>query len=272
MRIDATTRAVVTGAGSGLGRALARGLAARGTTVVVSDLREEGARATADAIVAAGGKAHVVLCDVSRASDVERLAAEATRLGDVDLVVNNAGIGAAGEIGVASLDDWRRAIEVNLLGVVHGCHYFVPGMRARRRGHVLNVASAAAFGSAPTMGAYNATKAAVVSLSETLAAEAGADGVGVTVLCPGFFKTEILTGAIGTMSAQQRRFVETQMARSKHDADAIARLALAAVEAGKLYAVPHAEVRWLWRVKRLSPTLFARLAARFAPRAPVTKH
>jgi short-subunit dehydrogenase len=122
------------------------------------------------------------------------------------------------------------------------------------------------------MGAYNATKAAVVSLSETLAAEAGADGVGVTVLCPGFFKTEILTGAIGTMSAEQRRFVETQMARSKHDADAIARLALAAVEAGKLYAVPHAEVRWLWRVKRLSPALFARLAPRFAPRVSITKH
>ncbi len=271
MRIDATTRAVVTGAGSGLGRALARALAVRGATVVVSDLREEGARATAEAIRAAGGSAHVVLCDVSRAADVELLATQASRIGDVDLVVNNAGIGAAGEIGVASLDDWRRTIEVNLLGVVHGCHYFVPGMRARRRGHVLNVASAAAFGSAPTMGAYNATKAAVVSLSETLAAEAAADGVGVTVLCPGFFKTEILTGAVGTMSAEQRGFVESEMARSKHDADAVARLALAAVEAGKLYAVPHAEIRWLWRVKRLSPTLFARIAARFARRANLAR-
>jgi len=267
MQIGPTTRAVVTGAGSGLGRALARALAARGATVVVSDLREGGARATADAITGAGGSAHVVLCDVSRADDVARLAEEASRGGEVDLVVNNAGIGAAGEIGVASLDDWRRTIEINLLGVVHGCHYFVPGMRARGRGHVLNVASAAAFGSAPTMGAYNATKAAVVSLSETLAAEAGADGVGVTVLCPGFFKTEILAGAVGTMSAEQRRFVETQMARSKHDADGIAGLALAAVEAGKLYAVPHAEIRWLWRVKRLSPPLFAWLTTRLGRRA-----
>lgn len=267
MRIGSTTRAVVTGAGSGLGRALARAIAARGSTVVVSDVRDEGARATAEAITAAGGSAHVVLCDVSRADDVERLAAEASRIGEVDLVVNNAGIGSAGEIGVAALADWRRTIEINLLGVVHGCHYFVPGMRARRRGHVLNVASAAAFGSAPTMGAYNATKAAVVSLSETLAAEASGDGVGVTVLCPGFFKTEILAGAVGTMSAEQRRFVEGEMARSKHDADDVAQLALAAVEAGKLYAVPHAEIRWLWRVKRLSPTLFAKLVTRVGRRS-----
>jgi short-subunit dehydrogenase len=267
MRIGATTRAVVTGAGSGLGRALAKALAARGATVVVSDVREDGLRATAEAIAAAGGTSHVVPCDVSIPGDVERLAAEAGRLGEVDLIVNNAGIGVGGEVGVVSLDAWRRTIDVNLLGVVYGCHYFVPGMRARRRGHVLNVASAAAFGSAPTMGAYNATKAAVVSLSETLAAEARIDGVGVTVLCPGFFKTEILAGAIGTMSAEQRRFVEGEMARSKHDADDVARLALEAVEAGKLYAVPHAESRWLWRVKRLSPTLFAKLVARVGRRS-----
>lgn len=262
MRIDRDTRAVVTGGGSGLGRALARVLAARGAAVVVSDVRPEAAEATADAIAAAGGRAHVVPCDVTRADEVAHLAAEAERLaGPVDLLVNNAGIGAGGEIGVAQLETWQRAIAVNLWGVIHGCHFFVPAMRTRRRGHVLNVASAAAFGSAPSMGAYNVTKAGVVALSETLAAEAARDGVGVTALCPGFFRTNILSEAVGVLTDAQRRFIDAEMTRSKLDADAVARIALDAVEAGKLYAVPHAEIRWLWRAKRLAPGLFARLAA-----------
>lgn len=147
MQIDRETHAVVTGAGSGLGRALAKALAARGAQVVVSDLREDAARATVAEIAATGGTGHVVVCDVTQAAEVERLAAEAARLiGPVDLLVNNAGIGAAGHIGEVPLEAWRRTIDVNLWGVIHGCHYFVPAMRARGRGHVLNVASAAAFG------------------------------------------------------------------------------------------------------------------------------
>jgi NAD(P)-dependent dehydrogenase (short-subunit alcohol dehydrogenase family) len=263
VKIDRSTRAVVTGAGSGLGRALAKALAARGATVVVSDLREETARATAADIAAAGGTAHVVVCNVAQADAVARLAAEAARLvGDVDLLVNNAGIGASGRIGEAPLDIWHRTVDVNLWGVVHGCHHFVPAMRARRRGHVLNVASAAAFGSAPSMGAYNVTKAAVVALSETLAAEAAGDGIGVTVLCPGFFRTNIINDAVGTVTDDQRRYIDEQMTRSKLDADDVARMALDAVEGGKLYAVPHAEIRWLWRLKRLAPGVFNKLVAR----------
>ena len=261
MQIGCDTRAVVTGAGSGLGRALAKAIAARGGTVVVSDLRAEAAEATATAITALGGRAYVVLCDVTRADEVERLAAEARRhAGAVDLLVNNAGLGAGGEIGTVGLDAWERVIAVNLWGVIYGCHYFVPAMRALRRGHVLNVASAAAFGSAPGMGPYNVTKSAVVALSETLAAEVAADGIGVTALCPGFFRTNILAESVGTLTEAQRRFVEAEMTRSKHDADDVARIALDAVARGHLYAVPHAEIRWLWRAKRLAPGLFARLA------------
>lgn len=112
------------------------------------------------------------------------------------------------------------------------------------------------------MGAYNVTKSGVVALSETLAAEAARDGVGVTALCPGFFRTNIVNDSVGVIMDSQRRYIEAEMARSKHDADAIAGLALKAVELGKLYAVPHVEIRWLWRVKRLAPGLFTRLAGR----------
>ena len=258
MRIGRETRAVVTGAGSGLGRALAKALAARGAAVVVSDVRAESARTTADEIRGAGGVAHVVVCDVTRASEVAELAMEAARVaGEIDLLVNNAGIGAGGQIGTAPLETWQRTVDVNLWGVIHGCHYFVPAMRARRRGHVLNVASAAAFGSAPSMGAYNVTKAAVVALSETLAAEAARDEVGVTVLCPGFFRTNIMADAVGVLSDDQRRFIDAEMARSKHDAASVARVAIGAVEAGKLYASA-----------RRDPLALAREASRTRPLRP----
>lgn len=272
MRIGRDTRAVITGGGSGLGRALARALATRGATVVVSDVRVAFAENTAEAIRVAGGQAFALACDVTRIDDVARLAEEATRLaGDIDLLVNNAGIGAAGRIGEGALDSWHRTVDVNLWGVVYGCHYFVPRMRSLGRGHVLNVASAAAFGSAPSMGAYNVTKSAVVALSETLAAEASSYGVGVTVLCPGFFRTSILEQSIGVLSDQQRRYIESEMARSRHDADDVARIALDAVEVGKLYAVPHAEIRWLWRAKRLAPALFTRLVGTLDRRGYFTK-
>jgi short-subunit dehydrogenase len=259
MRIASGTRAVVTGAGSGLGRAFAHALASRGAVVVAADVREATARATADEIRAAGGEAHAVACDVTVPEDMARLAGGA---GVVDLLINNAGIGAAGPVGVAALETWRHTIDVNLWGVILGCHHFVPAMRARGRGHVLNVASAAALVSPPGMGAYNVTKAAVLALSETLVGEVAEDGVGVTVLCPGFFRTNIVDHAVGAVDDGQRRFIEAEMARSKHDAADVARIALDAVERGKLYALPHAQIRWLWRVKRVAPGLFTRIIGR----------
>ena len=272
MRIERGTRAVITGAGSGLGRAFARALAARGALVVAADLREDSAHETARTLAATGATVHAVRCDVTKVDDVARLAEESTRLiGDVDLLVNNAGIGAAGQIGVADLAAWHRTIDVNLWGVVYGCHYFVPRMRARGRGHVLNVASAAALASPPDMGPYNVTKAGVLALSETLAAEAAADGVGVTVLCPGFFQTNISNDAIGSFDDAKRRYIEQEMARSKHDADDVARIALRAVERGKLYVVPHAEIRWMWRAKRMFPGAFARMVASLERRGYFTR-
>ena len=109
------------------------------------------------------------------------------------------------------------------------------------------------------MGAYNVTKAGVVALSETLAAEAARDGVGVTVLLPGFFPTNIVSDAVGTVEEGKRRLAETWMQRSKYSADDIARLALGAVERGKLYALPYGEIRWLWRLKRAAPRTYARV-------------
>ncbi|HET9450475.1 MAG TPA: SDR family NAD(P)-dependent oxidoreductase, partial [Aggregicoccus sp.] len=144
-----------------------------------------------------------------------------------------------------------------LWGVVHGCHAFVPRLRAQGSGHVLNVASAAGFASAPFMGAYSASKAAVVSLSETLAGELQGTGIGVTALCPTFFKTDIGKSARGASDFQA--FFDKVLDSGSLSALDVARLALHGVERGELFVMPQADARWGWRVKRLLPGRFHRL-------------
>lgn len=188
-------RVVLTGAGGGLGRAFAERLASRGASLLLSDIDSAGLDETARLVKSGGGTPHTMTCDVAKASEVETMHQRATELlGGVDLVINNAGVAVGGAVGEVPLADWDWIMGINLWGVIYGCHYFLPEMRARGRGHILNVASIAAFACAGEMGPYNVTKAAVVALSETLAGELSGD-LGVTVLCPFFFKTNIAKSA-----------------------------------------------------------------------------
>src|SRR5580704_16084470 len=250
-------RAVVTGAGSGLGRAFCVELAARGARIVAADIDLAAAEETARLVAGAGGEAVVRRADVALAEDVEALAAEAERaFGGADLVVNNAGVAVGGPVGAVPLDDWKWILGVNLWGVIHGCHTFVPRFKAQGSGHVLNVASAAGLISGPGMGAYNVTKAGVVALSETLAAELAGTRVGVTVLCPTFFRTKIGESARDHTGRDTKRALHKLMDRARVQAPDVARFALAAADHGDLYALPHADGRWMWRAKRLAPAIF----------------
>lgn len=261
MRLKPGAQSVITGAGSGLGRALALSLARRGGRLTITDVNLDGAEETASLVRAAGAaEATVHRCDVTRPEEVAALS-DAIR-GPIDLVVNNAGVTSAGRIGELSLEAWRWTIEVDLFGVIHGCHTFVPRLRAQGHGHVLNVASAAGLVYAPEMAAYCAAKAGVVAISESLAAELIGSGVGVTVLCPTFLKTDLLkTGQFA--STDSRRTAEKLMSRGK-DADFVAEAALRSVEAGELHSIPMADGRLFWRLRRLAPRTFVNLAARFA--------
>jgi len=243
-------KAVVTGAGSGLGRAFCLAIVQRGGSVVASDIDLAAARETAENC---GLNAHAVRCDVTRFEEVEALAAEAdTLLGGVDTIVNNAGVGLAGRIGEASLADWKWLLDVNLWGVIHGLHAFVPRIRKQGRGSVINVASAAGLASMPLMAAYNASKAAVVAISETLYAESVGENLSVTVVCPMFVKTNIAKTSRGGM-AWMIELMEKMMDESRVTAADVARISLDACEKGQLYALTHSEGRWLWRLKRLAP-------------------
>jgi short-subunit dehydrogenase len=261
MPLPKTPHVVITGAGSGFGRALALVLAERGARLLLGDKDEGAAKETADLALASGAaRARAVSCDVTRLEDMEKLAA--FRDGTVDLVVNNAGVGSGGLVGEAPVEDWRWTLEVNLFGVIHGCHVFVPLLRKQGHGHVLNVASAAGLLCVPRMGAYNVSKAGVVALSETLAGELHGTRIGVTVLCPTFFQSNIIKNG-RFLSREIRERGEKLVANGK-TADQVARAALASVDKGHLYAVPMADGRMLWRLKRLAPETFRALVAKVA--------
>ena len=247
-------RAVVTGAASGLGRAIALQLGARGGHVVVCDIDLGGAETTKQLVAAAGGRAHVERCDVAVASDVEHLRDRALAvLGGVDLVVNNAGVAVAGAIGTVPLANWEWIVGINLMGVVHGCHFFVPVLQAQGAGHVLNVASIAGITFPPQMGPYCATKAAVVALTECLAGEVQGTGVGATVLCPYFFATGLHQTARVDSARISAKQLGSLMKKSKVQADEVARRALQACDRNELYCFPHTEAKVLQLLKRLSP-------------------
>jgi NAD(P)-dependent dehydrogenase (short-subunit alcohol dehydrogenase family) len=253
--------AVVTGGGSGLGRAFCVELARRGGKVVVADLNLAGAEETAQLVQRAGGQAHAVHCDVTQIDQIESVARVAEEhFGAVDVVINNAGVAVGGLVGDVTLEDWRWIVSINLWGVIHGCHVFAPKFRARGRGAIINVASAAGLISTPEMGPYNVTKAAVVALSETMHVELAPHGVSVTVLCPTFFRTNIANAARGAAGDidQRKAVIHKLMDRSKLQANDVARAALEGADRGDLYVVPMQDGQWGWRLKRLSPERFYR--------------
>lgn len=199
-KIDGTI-AFVTGGASGIGLAVAKSLAKRGASIMLADNNAEALARAQVEIEAMNTKVETVLCDVSKETDM-RKAANATMdaYGAVNIVVNNAGVAIGGQPGEISLDDWRWIVDINLMGVVYGVEIFTPLIEASGGGHIINVASMAGHMSAPGMGPYNATKFAVVGYSESLALELAGRQIGVSVLCPGWVRTNIHRSSAGRPS------------------------------------------------------------------------
>ncbi|OEV27843.1 short-chain dehydrogenase [Streptomyces nanshensis] len=201
---------LVTGAGSGIGRATALSFAAAGARVVAVDVDGERAAHTAQSAERAGApRAWAETADVSDQQQMEKLAARvAEEYGTVDVLVNNAGIGVAGPFLDTSVEDWKRTLDVNLWGVIHGCRLFGAQMAERGQGgHIVNVASDAAYQPTRLLPAYGTSKAAVLMLSESLRAELAGRDIGVTAVCPGPVKTDITRTAhfVGLDEAGRRR-------------------------------------------------------------------
>jgi len=251
--------AVITGAGSGIGAALARVFARRGMRVVCADIDERAADVTAREIRALGRDATHARADVTSFADVEALATE-----DVGVWVNNAGIAIGGATHELGLDDWRRVIDVNLVGVVHGVHAIYPRMVRRRRGHIVNIASVAGLAPYPLALPYTTTKHAVVGLSLALRAEARTHGVRVSVACPGRIDTPIwqrsdVRGVLGTL--RERLLARMPKPAS---ADSCAQTIADGIARDRAVIPVTLEAHAAWWLARASPWIANKLAQRLA--------
>jgi NAD(P)-dependent dehydrogenase (short-subunit alcohol dehydrogenase family) len=251
--------AVVTGGASGIGLAMARRFGAEGMKVVLADIERGALEQAAAVLVAEGVDVLAAPTDVSLAEEVDALAATTlAHFGDVHLLCNNAGVGSRGlPIADLPLRDFEWVVAVNLFGVIHGLRAFLPHLRANDVGHVVNTASMSGLYHLPRMGPYNASKAAVVALSETLLFELQAEGsgVGVSVLCPSWVRTNISTSdrnrperfAYGLdtdqMAAQDEYKAKRreQLATIALDPAAVADQVCDAVRANRFYVITHRE-------------------------------
>lgn len=249
--------AIVTGAAGGLGRAMAVRLATDGWCIAIADVDSAGSAETLRLVEAAGGTGRVEQLDVSQLEAWEalgdRLRGEWSSL---DLLVNNAGVAGYGDVGVFPLADWQWLLEINLLGTIYGCHTLVDWLKASAPGtHIINTASFAALAPSPGMAAYNVSKAGIVALSETLYTELQPHGVGVTAVCPMFFRTGIHAAA-RSHDALRGAMNEAGTERSKLTSEGVAETAIRAMQRGQLYAIPGGQARWFWWLRRLSPVGF----------------
>ena len=190
--------AVVTGAGSGIGRATAIALAAEGANVAVTDIDLSSARETETMIQSAGQGARAFQLDVSDHQEISRVASKIMQsMGVPSVLVNNAGIAVGGYFLDTSLESWERIISINLMGVVHCCRAFVPEMAASGQpGHVVNISSMLGYLQSRGVSAYCATKFGVLGFSECLRAELRDHGIGVTAICPGIVRTNIIDSGV----------------------------------------------------------------------------
>jgi NAD(P)-dependent dehydrogenase (short-subunit alcohol dehydrogenase family) len=251
--------AFVTGGASGIGLALGSAFAEAGMNVMLADIETNALEAAVESLHKFNPNVRGVTCDVADSASVQR-AAQATfeSFGNVHVLCNNAGVAGGTGIDNISLDSWRWVIDVNLMGVVHGIHAFLPHMRAHGQGgHIVNTASAAGMQSIMGFAPYAASKYAVVSMSEGLALQLVSDGIGVTVLCPSFTRTRISEsgrnrqerygatlvpdpkGPAGIKAADHAKRLQ-----SGHEPSQLAALTLDAIRDGDLYVFTHPNLNW----------------------------
>lgn len=258
--------AVITGAGGGLGRALARELASRGCHLALVDISPDGIAATAGEL---SGYPVEVSQHVADVTDPDRMASLVTDIvsahGGVELLINNAGITLQKSFANHSLADWERVIGINLRGVIHGCHFFLDSLRRADEAHIVNLSSMTAFAGMPTQSSYCATKSAIQGLSEALWAELAVEGIGVTSVHPGAIKTDMIQATLAESddveSARRNYEIAQKVGVTPEKA---ARKIIDAVIANRMRVRVGKDAVVLDWLKRLMPTLLHRPMIRIA--------
>jgi len=262
-------RIAITGAASGLGKAIALHYAKAGWDVAVADIQDDDGQHVVSEIKGLGRDSFFCHCDVTKDDDISSLHDQIVdRWGGLEIIVNNAGVATHGTMDNAPLTDWQWVIDINLMGVVRGCKQFTTLFKQQGHGHIVNVASMAGLLYTPEMGSYNATKAATVALSETLKFELEPYNIHTSVVCPGFFQTNLAKSA-RSPDAGAQELIDRLLSTSKIDADDIAEIIFTAVEKKKFWILPHKTYKNLWLMKRYIPILYQRT---FGIMGQKTKH
>ena len=249
-------RVLVTGGASGLGKAIVEQFAELGWKVAVVDINIQGAQEVAADANNKGAEAIALYCDIGKDEDFVTIASTIKdQWGGLDIIVNNAGIATTGMMADCTPEQWNRAINLNLNSVFRGCHYWLPLLPQNGPGHVVNTASFAGIAQAPAMMSYNVSKAGVIALSETLRAELGCLNIGVSVLCPAFFKTNLLD-SLSPTDAGVKPLVKKWMENSKISAEDVARDVIDGIENNKLMVISHDYARKTYRLKRFFPKYY----------------
>lgn len=264
--------ALVTGGASGIGKATALAFARRGADLILCDVNEAGLAATAQEIRAIGRDVFTRRVDVADRDEMRDFAeAVHARIEAVDILMNNAGVGLGAGLLETSLDDWDWIVGINLRGVIHGCHYFVPAMvRRARGGHVINLSSTAGYVASEALLAYSTTKFAVLGLSEALRDELRRHGIGVTAVCPGVIDTPIAANA--RMRGVQARpkvrdGVIEAFRRRNYPPARVAENILKAVQRNRAVAPISPEAWFAYLAKRVAPAGVAWLNRTLSNRA-----
>ncbi|MGB0495164.1 MAG: SDR family oxidoreductase [Kangiellaceae bacterium] len=268
-------RVVITGGASGLGRAIVLKFAKLGWKIGVVDINFEGAKEVAKEANEIGSNLGVDAlafhCDVGKDEDFVRIAEEIkSRWGGLDIIVNNAGVATTGMMVDCTPEQWNRAINLNLTSVYRGCNYWLPLISQEGPGHIVNTASAAGLMKAPSMMSYNVSKAGVVALSETLYAELAYRNIGVSAICPAFFKTNLLD-SMAPGEEGLKPLVQKWMEDSKITADDVASDVLDGIEKNKLMVISHDYARKAYRLKRFFPMRFINGMAKKVPQIIASK-
>ena len=260
--------ALVTGAGSGIGRATAEALAKEGAQVAVTDVADGPMQETVERIQASGNEAMALRLDVTSQSQMKEILEQLeSSIGIPSVLVNNAGIAVGAHFLDTSEESWERIMAINLMGVVHCCRTFIPAMvESGQPGHVVNIASMLGYTQAQGVSAYCATKFGVLGFSECLRAELPAHDIGVSVICPGFIRTNIIKSGVlelGDENPEERRkSIDAIYEKRNYPPERVAAAILKAIRRNRA-VVPVAPEAWLaYYLKRWAPWLVRRVVAR----------
>ena len=258
-------RAFITGAASGLGLAICEYLAARDWRLFIADINSERLQQVKDRFDAQGVETHTLTLDVSKESALNHAVSTVEKQwSGIDLVFNNAGIASAGKMETVPLEEWNRVIDIDLWSVIYGCRAFIPILKDQRSGYIINTASSAGTLAGAEMASYNVAKAGVVSLSETLKVELSDHNIGVTVICPTIFRTQLGESIIDSdgMSGKLKR----QLNETKVTSEDIVKDLFSKIDKNRLYVITQKDALWGWRFKRFFPELWLKLCCHFYAR------